>query len=186
MMKRVAVNDAGAMSALADCYHLGECGLLQDREKALELWTQAAALGSSQAHCYLGNNYNEGGDLKKAKFHMGAAAIAGHEVARFNLGVIVAESGNMEQALKHWTISASAGHFVAMHHLRTCYENGIVSRESIDSTLTAYNNSCTEIRSEARDAYIHFFAVKGGSSKRGTMTGSVAAGISSINMFCLC
>jgi hypothetical protein len=176
LMKRVEVNDAGAIYALGNHYNNGNIGLQQDREKALELWTQAAALGSSQAHCYLGNNYNKGGDLKKTKFHMEAAAMAGHEVARFNLGVIVAESGNMERALKHWIISASAGHFVAMHHLRTCYENGIVSRESIDSTLTAYNNSCTEIRSEARDAYIHFFAVKGGSSKRGTMTGSVAAG----------
>ena len=29
-----------------------------------------------------------------------------------------------------------------------------VSRESINSTLAAYNNSCVEMRSEARDAYI--------------------------------
>jgi hypothetical protein len=31
-----------------------------------------------------------------------------------------------------------------------------VSRESIDSTLAAYNNSCAEMRSEARDSYIRF------------------------------
>ena len=29
-----------------------------------------------------------------------------------------------------------------------------VSRESVDSTLAAYNNSCAEMRSEARDAVI--------------------------------
>lgn len=31
---------------------------------------------------------------------------------------------------------------------------GRVSRESIISTLTAYNNSCAEMKSEARDKYI--------------------------------
>jgi hypothetical protein len=43
-----------------------------------------------------------------------------------------------------------------MHKLRLLFENGFVSRESIDSTLAAYNNSCAEFRSGARDAYIHF------------------------------
>jgi hypothetical protein len=38
--------------------------------------------------------------------------------------------------------------------LRTFFEEGAISRESIDSTLIAYNNSCIEMRSEARDVYI--------------------------------
>ena len=65
--------------------------------------------------------------------------------------------GNMEQAVKHWTIAASAGQHNAMHVLRTCFVRGAVSRESINSTLVAYNNSCTEVRSEARDAYLRTF-----------------------------
>jgi TPR repeat protein len=60
--------------------------LLQDQAKAIELWKQAAKLGSSQAHYHLGNSYREGGDLKKAKFHYEVAAMAGHDVARHNLG----------------------------------------------------------------------------------------------------
>jgi TPR repeat protein len=48
-MKRVGVNDAGAMYVLADQYLQGNEGLQQDQEKALELWKQAAALGSRQA-----------------------------------------------------------------------------------------------------------------------------------------
>jgi hypothetical protein len=60
----------------------------------------------------------------------------------------------MERAVKHWTIAASAGDYIAMHHLRICYEKGSVCRESIDSILTAYNSSCAEMRSEARDAAI--------------------------------
>jgi hypothetical protein len=57
-------------------------------------------------------------------------------------------SGKYEQAVKRWIIAVSAGsHYAIMKKL-------ILSRELIDSTLTAYNNSCTEMRSEARDKYI--------------------------------
>ena len=98
-----------------------------------------------------------GGNRKKAKFHFEAAAMAGHDGARFNLGVIEAESGNMERAVKHWTIAASAGCFRAMGDLLIPLKKGDVSRESIDSTLVAYNASCAEMRSKARDAYLRAF-----------------------------
>ena len=41
----------------------------------------------------------------------------------------------------------------AMNDVRTGFEQGCVSRELIDSTLAAYDNSCAEMRSETRDAY---------------------------------
>ena len=75
-------------------------------------------------------------------------------MARNTLGCIEFESGNIEPAMKHWTIGASAGGYIAMHHLRICFEQGHVSRESIDSTLANYNASCAVMRSEARDTYI--------------------------------
>ena len=62
----------------------------------------------------------------------------------------------MERAIKHWTIGASTGCYRAMDNLRTAFEHGSISRESIDSTLAAYNSSCAEMRSEARDANIRF------------------------------
>ena len=120
----------------------------------MELWTQAGKLGSSQAHYHLGVEYREGGDSKKSKFHYEAAAMAGHEDARFNLGIIEYKSGNVERGFKHWMIAASAGEINAMHNLLGAFNKGVFSRESIDSTLTAYNNSCVEVRSEARDAAI--------------------------------
>ena len=95
--------------------------------------------------------------MKKAKFHWEAAAMAGHEVARSNLGSLEYNSGNMGRAIKHWTIAASAGESYAMHELRTQVEKGAISRESIDSSLVAYNASCTEMRSEARDVYMRRF-----------------------------
>jgi hypothetical protein len=114
LMKRVDVNDAGAICMLATHYHLGRAGFQQDHAKAIELYARAADLGSSRAHNNLAGVYHQMGDLKTAKFHVEVASMAGHEVARFNIGTFEAESGNMEQAAKHWTIAASAGDYRAM------------------------------------------------------------------------
>ena len=156
MIKRVAANDAGAMNALGSYYFHGPMlGLSQDEEKAMELWKQAAKLGSSDAYHHMGVCYDDGGDLKKAKFHYEAAAMAGHEDARFNLGLMDIDfEGKRERAIKNMTIAASAGHYKAMQILIKCFERDYVSRKSINSTLTAYNNLCVEMRSEARDAFI--------------------------------
>jgi TPR repeat protein len=125
-------------------------------EKAHELWKQAATLGSSQAHFQLGNDYIGEGDSKKAKFHFEAAAMAGCEHARNNLGYMEYQLGNRERAVKHWTIAASAGNYLVMDTMRDAFEKGLVNRYAIDSTLTAYNNSCAEMRSKERDAFIQW------------------------------
>jgi TPR repeat protein len=156
MMERIEANDAASMCMLASCYYKGQLGLQQDHAKSMELFAKAADLGFTKAHSRLAYLYDLGGDLKKAKFHFEAAAMAGHEIARCNLAVSEADSGNMERAIRHWTIAASAGDYVAMHELRVGFEKGYVSQESIDLTLTAYNNSCAEMRSESRDEYIRF------------------------------
>ena len=152
VMKRVEANDANSICMLANSYHHGVNGLQRDEERAIELYARAADLGHSGSHYQLGVIYHEGGE--KAKFHYEAAAMAGHEVARNTLGYIEFHSGNMERALKHTMIAASRGNYFAMHSVIISFEEGGVSRESIDSTLTAYNNSCAEMRSEERDIYI--------------------------------
>ena len=155
LMKRVEANDAGSIYLLGSNYYHGQLGLQQDRERAIELWTQAADLGSTKSYSQLGAYYRaEGGDSKKSKFHYEAAAMAGHENARSKLGCMEGRSRNIEQAVKHWVIAASAGEYDAMHNLTKNFEQGWVSRDTIDSTLTAYNSSCAEMRSEARDAVI--------------------------------
>jgi TPR repeat protein len=158
MMKRVEANDAFATFALGNQYFEGQLGLLQDEEKAMQLWTQAAELGFSHAHFNLGAYYHKGGDSKKEKFHYEAAAMAGHEVARYNLGCVEEKSRNMVRAIKHWKLAASAGHHKAMNALLGAFKGGVVSRDEIESTLTAYNKSCAEMRSEARDTFIRMTA----------------------------
>jgi len=158
-MKRVEANDAGAIYMLAGSCYQGLNGIQQDQTKAMELYARATDLGFNKAHSQLGGIYHEGGCLKKAKFHLEAAAMAGHEVARYNIGVVENNSGNIERAIKHWTIAASAGSYRAMHDLITFFKKGLVSRDTIDSILTAYNKSCVEMRSEARDAYIRAITI---------------------------
>lgn len=41
-----------------------------------------------------------------------------------------------------------------MYDLLVAFNRGSVTRDEIDSTLTAYNISCVELRSEARDVVI--------------------------------
>ena len=154
-LKRVEANDPASICLLAKYYLHGREGLQQNKERAMELYKQAAGLGSNDAHFQLGYKYNEGGDLKKAKLHLETAAMAGHEGARCVLGIMENKSGNMERAIKHWKIAASAGDYVAMHALITFFKKGTGSRKAIKSTLVAYNNTCAEMRSEARDTYIH-------------------------------
>jgi TPR repeat protein len=100
IMKRVEVNDAGAICLLANSYFHGRGGLQQDNTRAIGLYVRAAELGSSMAHTSLAGIYFEGGDLKKAKFHYEAAAMAGDEFARFHLGGLAGEAGNWERAFK--------------------------------------------------------------------------------------
>ena len=153
-MKRAEANDADSIWLMAGYYYRGLGGLQQDHTKAMELYNRAAELGCSKANLTLADVFREEGNMKKAKLYYEAAAMAGYEVARSNLGGMEANAGNMDRAVRHWTIAASSGHYFAMHHLRRAFEHGIVSRESINSTLAAYNNSCAEFRSEARDACI--------------------------------
>jgi hypothetical protein len=155
MMKRVKANDAGAIFELGVWYDKGGEGVLQDRAKSRELVTRASVLGSSKANYFLGQTYRKEGDLKKAKFYYEAAAMAGHELARCNIGSLEFIAGNKERALKHWTIAASTGNDSAMQNLQSRVYEGFVSRDAIDSILTAYNTSCAEMRSESRDAWIH-------------------------------
>jgi len=160
IMKRVDANDAGAIYLMGNYYYHGNLGLQQDWARAMELWKQAAELGSSLAHYHLGTQYDAEGDSKKSKCHYEAAAMAGHEVARSNLGCMEAQSGNMGQAVKHWVIAASAGEYNAMDNLLIAFNQGSTSRATIDSTLAAYNTSCAEMRSDARDAAIRLYITR--------------------------
>ena len=81
--------------------------------------------------------------------------MAGNEVARKTLGLIEFDHLlNKDRGIKHWIIAASAGECHAMYNLLSEFKNGLVSRDAIDTTLTAYNNACVNMQSEARNSLI--------------------------------
>ena len=89
--KRVNAGDSGAMNSLAVDYFNGNHGLEKDAKRAFELWTEAADLGSIEAHFELGV-YADG--IKQdtmAVAHWERAAIKGHvlEVTNATEGITI-------------------------------------------------------------------------------------------------
>ena len=160
MMKRVEANDANSMTFLGRYYFEGLFGLQQDCNKAFALYTRAAEIGSSEAHYHIAGAYVNGEsvekNMKKAIHHLELAAMAGHETARYNPGVIEYNSGNMERAIKHGMISASAGQKESMASIQELFETGHVNSDLYELTLKAYNDSCAEMRSNARKDAAYF------------------------------
>ncbi|EJK56276.1 hypothetical protein THAOC_23876, partial [Thalassiosira oceanica] len=82
IQKRVDAGDAEAFDFLANKYYFGALGLCKDVKRAIELWTDAAGLGSTNAHFELGRLYFNGDgvnqDEARAVKHWQLAAVKGH------------------------------------------------------------------------------------------------------------
>ena len=63
--KRIDKGDPDAIKVLGDKYAIGGLGLEKDVPRAVELWTEAAKLGSLNAHHNLGRRYYHGDMSKK-------------------------------------------------------------------------------------------------------------------------
>jgi TPR repeat protein len=126
-LKRVDANDTASIFVVANYYYLGSDGFQQDRTQAIKLFNRAADLGCRKAHWNLS------------------------DPSRCNLGGLEADAGNMKRAVRHFMIAALPGCYFAMQALNKSFEQGFVSRDTVKSTLTAYNNYCAEMRSEAKN-----------------------------------
>ena len=88
-------------------------GLAKDLPRAIELWTEAAELGSPDAHFYLGGSYYYGSGVEENKprgvRHWQQAAMKGHWESRHMLGIVELELKNYKLALQHLMISAKMG-----------------------------------------------------------------------------
>ena len=111
--KRVDKGDADAIYILGNMYFHGNLGLTKDVPRAVELWTEAAELGSIDAHFYLGVAYYYGDGVEEDKprgiRHWQQAAMKGHAGSRHNLGDVECENGNYKVAVQHWMISVKMG-----------------------------------------------------------------------------
>ncbi|EJK76893.1 hypothetical protein THAOC_01318 [Thalassiosira oceanica] len=92
IQKRVSKGDADAIKVLGEQYFHGKLGVAKDVTRAIELWTEAAELGSIDAHYELGRAYYTGDGVEEDKLrgirHWQQAAMKGHEPSRHNLGAL--------------------------------------------------------------------------------------------------
>jgi len=155
LIKRMAANDAEAFAVLGEFYRHGRMGLQEDRQKAFDLWTRSAELGSISGHSRLGVSYYYGigipKDVKRAKHHWEIAAMGGYVRARHALGMYEMDvEGNMKRASKHFMIAAKAGHGDSLQNTQYGYSRGYVTKEEFAETLRAHKDSSDEMKSENR------------------------------------
>ena len=141
VQRRVDKGDAEAMKKLGDDYDTGGLGVTKDVPRAIELWTEAAELGSLDAHYQLGVVYYDGDgdevDKPRGIHHWQQAAMKGHVTSRHNLGDIEFEEGNYEVAVRHWMISAKMGYQDSLNAIICRGIEGIWNRGGRDEEPSA-------------------------------------------------
>ena len=152
---RVAKKDPVAINHLGDKYFYGKLGLQKDMRKAVELWTEAAELGSIDTLFNLGFAYyygrGVGQNLAKGVEFYKKAAMRGCAVSRFFLGSIEGNTGNFDAAHKHWLISAKMGYREPVDKLKSVFMLGIATKEQYAGALKGYQEAVEEMRSHDRD-----------------------------------
>ena len=152
---RVAKKDPAAINTLGQKYHYGSLGLQKDMRRAVELWTEAAELGSIEALYNLGNAYFHGDgveqDEAKAAEFFTKAAMQGNFESRYNLGCIEAQKGNWDRAVRHWLISAKMGLKGSLKEIKRTFMDGLATKEQYAEALKGYQDSVEEMKSHDRD-----------------------------------
>ena len=134
VQRRVEKGDTEAISHLGEVYFFGDLGLAKDASRAVELWTEAADLGSDDTHYQLGNVYYNGDgvvrDKPRAIRHWQQGAMKGDVLSRHSLGGAEFEERNYEPALRHWIISAKMGYKVSLDGIKNLFVKGPLQRPS--------------------------------------------------------
>ncbi|EJK76364.1 hypothetical protein THAOC_01877 [Thalassiosira oceanica] len=123
--------------------------------RAVELWTEAAELGSIKALHSLGNAYFHGDGVQEDKgkaveLHK-KAAVQGHVIARNNLGNHEARKGDLDRAIKHWLISAKMGYEKSVQNIKKLFMAGVGTKDQYMEALRGYQNAVEEMESHDRD-----------------------------------
>ena len=110
-----------------------ELRLQKDMRKAVELWEEAAELGSVGALHNLGVAHYYGQvfqqDKTKGIQFWTKAAMQGHFESRYNLGAIELNEKNHDRAVKHFLISAKMGHKGSLEMIKNMFMAGDATKE---------------------------------------------------------
>ena len=155
IQKRVDKGDAEAMHYLGCNYYHGEFGLAKDAPRAVELWTEAAELGSVEAHYKLGVAYYTGYGVEEDKprgiQHWQEAAMKGDALSRGVIGAVEHENGNHELALQHWMITAKMVYEMSLNGIKDLFKEGHASKAQYAEALIGYRDAVEEIKSPQRE-----------------------------------
>ena len=153
--KRVDKGDAEANRFLGNQYYHGGHGLAKDVPRAIDLFTEAAELGSIDAHLNLGNVYYNGHvgekDEPRAMHHWKQAAMKGHVLSRHNLASIEYQRGNCDLAVQHWMISAKLGLEDSLNGIKDMFTKGQATKAQYAEALVGYRDAVEEMMSPQRE-----------------------------------
>ena len=155
VLNRVEKKDPDAINLLGEKYFFGEMGLQKDMRVAVELYTEAAELGSIKALFNLGDAHYYGDgtqeDKAKATEFYNKAAMQGHVESRYNLGCFEVEKRNHDRALKHFLISSKMGHKGSLETIKKMFMKGVASKEQYAEAIRGYHDAVEETNSYDRD-----------------------------------
>ena len=155
IQKRVDKGDAEAIYQLGTKYHFGSLGLTKNVPRAIELWTEAAELGSLEAHFRLGCRYYNGDGVNEDKprgiYHWKQAAMKGNAPSRHNLGVDEFDKNNYKIAVQHLVISAKMGHEESLNVIKEMFKGGLATKAHYAEALLAYRDAVEGTKSPQRE-----------------------------------
>ena len=152
---RVKKKDPEAIYFLGQQYFHGSLGLQKDMRKAVELWTEAAELGSIRALHNLGFAYYNGKGVQEYKAKgiqfLEKAAMQGQVESRYQLGLIEGKKGNNDRAVRHFMISAKMGDRDSVETIKKYFVAKLASKEQHAQALKGYEDAIEEMKSHDRD-----------------------------------
>ena len=156
IQKRVVARDPEATRRLGDHHLVGKYGLEKSESRAIELWSEAAELGSTAAHYKVGTAYYYGRygvsqDRAKGIRNWESAAMQGHALSRSKLALAELEDGNDDRAVRHLMIAAKMGHKESLDVIKGFFTDGVATRAQYAEALKGYQNAVEEMKSPDRD-----------------------------------
>ncbi|EJK76640.1 hypothetical protein THAOC_01587 [Thalassiosira oceanica] len=155
IQKRVGKRDAEAFNNLAVQYFCGKLGLTKDVPRAIELWTDAAELGSLDAHHQLGVSYFYGYGVEEDKLrgirHWQEAAMKGHALCRHMVGDVEYDNGNYELAVQHYMITAKMGYEKSLDAIKDLFMKGLATKAQYAEALRGFGDAVEEMKSHQRE-----------------------------------
>ena len=156
LQARVEKKDPAALYFLGKKYCFGGLGIQKNMRTAVELYTEAAELGSIDALYSIGKLHYDGEgvgvkeDKKIAVQFWSKAATQGHISSRYQLGWVEGQKGYPGRAVRHFLISSKMGHKKSLENIKEVFMAGLATKEQCAEALKGYSDAVEEMKSPER------------------------------------